>query len=61
MPVAEGLRHRGWSVRTASEEGNLGVPDREQLAFARDNDWVLLTFDDDYVSLAKKKGGSIPG
>jgi len=31
VPVADGLRRRGWTVRTANEEGTLGDPDREQL------------------------------
>lgn len=55
MPVARGLRERGWNVHTASEEGNLGVPDREQLRIALEKDWILLTFDDDFLSLVEKQ------
>ncbi|WP_128905305.1 DUF5615 family PIN-like protein [Halorubrum amylolyticum] len=56
IPVADGLRRRGWTVHTAREEGTLGDPDREQLRFAADNDWVLLTFDDDFLSLVTDNG-----
>ncbi|WP_255152387.1 DUF5615 family PIN-like protein [Halorarius halobius] len=53
MPVVEGLRRRDWSVTTAMEEGTLGAPDDEQLAYAADNDWLLLTFDDDFLSMVQ--------
>jgi len=53
MPVAEGLRRRGWEVTTAVEEGTLGYTDREHLRYARENDWLILTFDDDFLSLVE--------
>jgi len=56
IPVADGLRRRGWTVHTAREEGTLGDPDREQLAYARENNWILLTFDDDFLSLVERDG-----
>jgi len=56
IPVADGLRRRGWTVRTAREGGRLGDPDREQLRHAVENDWVLLTFDDDFLSLVEGQG-----
>jgi len=56
VPVADGLRQREWEVHTASEEGTLGRTDREQLAIATDNDWLLLTFDDDFLSLVERDG-----
>ena len=56
IPVADGLRRRGWTVTTAREEDMLGEPDRKQLLYARDNDWLLLTFDDDFLSLVEGKG-----
>lgn len=56
IPVAEGLRRRGWTVRTAREEGTLGNPDREQLQYAVENGWVLATFDDDFLSLVESEG-----
>lgn len=56
IPVADGLRRRGWSVRVARDEGMLGKPDREQLAFAKENDWVFVTFDDDFLSHVEAEG-----
>lgn len=55
LPVAAGLDRRGWTIRTARDEGRLGDPDRKQLASAADNDWILLTFDDDFLSLVEKE------
>lgn len=56
IPVADGLHRRGWTVHTARDEGTLGDPDREQLRYAVENDWLLLTFDDDFLSLAEGQG-----
>ncbi|MFB6152043.1 MAG: DUF5615 family PIN-like protein [Haloarculaceae archaeon] len=56
VPVADGLRQRGWTVHTARGEGRLGDPDREQLRYAVENDWVLVTFDDDFLSLVESEG-----
>jgi predicted nuclease of predicted toxin-antitoxin system len=56
IPVADGLRRRGWTVHTARDEGTLGDPDREQLQYAVENDWLLLTFDDDFLSLVEGRG-----
>ncbi|ARS89625.1 DUF5615 family PIN-like protein [Natrarchaeobaculum aegyptiacum] len=55
IPVADGLRRRGWTIHTTRGESMLGAPDREQLAFAVDNDWVLVTFDDDFLSLVESE------
>lgn len=56
IPVADGLRRRGWKVHTAKNEDTLGAPDREQLQYAVSNDWILLTFDDDFLSLVEGEG-----
>jgi hypothetical protein len=56
MPVAEGLRQRGWDVKTATEEGRLGEEDRSQLRFAVDSGYLLLTFDDDFLTIVEKDG-----
>ncbi|MFA1609828.1 DUF5615 family PIN-like protein [Halobellus rubicundus] len=56
IPVADGLRNRGWVVHTARDEDTLGEPDREQLRYATDRDWILLTFDDDFLSLVEGEG-----
>ena len=56
IPVADGLRRRGWTVHTARGEETLGDPDREQLGYAVANGWTLLTFDDDFLSLVEDDG-----
>lgn len=56
VPVADGLRRRGWSVRIARDEEMLGKPDREQLELAKERDWLLLTFDDDFLALVEADG-----
>ncbi len=55
MPVADGLRRRGWSVTRALEEDTLGYTDREHAELAFENDWLLLTFDDDFLSLMESE------
>ncbi|GAA0232923.1 DUF5615 family PIN-like protein [Halobaculum roseum] len=55
-PVADGLRQRGRTVHTAHEEETAGHTDREQLRYARDRDWTLVTFDDDFLSLVEGDG-----
>lgn len=54
IPVAEGLRRRGWTVYTAREEELLGVSDENQLTHAVENNWTLVTFDDDFLSLVER-------
>jgi len=61
IPVADGLRRRGWTVHTARAQGLLGASDREQLVHATENDWILVTFDDDFLSLVKREGISHAG
>lgn len=56
VAVADGLRRRGWTVIVARDEGLLGEPDRTHLARAEDNDWILVTFDDDFLSLVEAHG-----
>lgn len=52
-PVVDGLRRRGWEVTTANDEGMLGRSDREHLAYAASKDWILLTFDSDFLRLVE--------
>ena len=56
IPVADGLRSRGWSVHTVRDEGRLGDADKDHLLYALENDWVLVTFDDDFLSLVEGSG-----
>jgi predicted nuclease of predicted toxin-antitoxin system len=34
----------------------LGDPDREHLSYVVENDWILVTFDDDFLSLVEGSG-----
>ena len=38
---------------TRPRRGDLGDPDGEQLRYAVENNWILLTFDDDFLSLVE--------
>jgi len=53
IPVVEGLRRRGWEVTTTLEEETLGYTDTEHLQYAAEQNWTLLTFDDDFLSLVE--------
>lgn len=55
ITVADGLRRRGWEVHTAREHGRLGEPDASHLAFAGEQDWILFTFDDDFLTLVRSE------
>lgn len=61
IPVADGLKRRGWTVITARDEAMLGTPDREQLAHATEEDWLRLTVDDDVLALVEGEGLSHAG
>ena len=56
IPVADGLRRRGWTVYTVRDEERLGDSDREHLSYVVENDWILVTFDDDFLSLVEGSG-----
>jgi hypothetical protein len=56
VPVADGLRRRGWTVYTARDEGRLGDPDREHPSYAIETDRISVTFDDDFLSLVEDAG-----
>lgn len=55
IPVARSAA-TGWMVYTARGEDKLGDPDRDHLQYALENDWLLLTFDDDFLSLVEGSG-----
>ena len=50
--VARGLRRRGVEVLTAQEAGRCGDTDLEQLEFAYENGYVIVTYDSDFLALA---------
>lgn len=52
ITVAEGLKRRGLKALTARDAGNLGLSDEEQIKYARKRKLVIVTHDDDFLSLA---------
>lgn len=55
VAVIAGLRRRGVYVISARDSGTLGFSDIEQLEYAAKNDFVIVTHDDDFLSIALKK------
>jgi predicted nuclease of predicted toxin-antitoxin system len=49
--VALALKHRGLDVSTAREANLIGAADHEHLVFARSQDRVVVTHDDDFTRL----------
>ncbi len=52
VAVAEGLKRRGVRVISARDVGNLGLSDEEQLNYAAKNNFVIVTHDDDFLTMA---------
>lgn len=52
VAVANGLRRRGIAAVTAKEAGNLGLSDEEQLKFAGNNGFVIVSHDADFLAIA---------
>ncbi|HHT9126225.1 MAG TPA: DUF5615 family PIN-like protein [Candidatus Brocadiia bacterium] len=52
VAVGEGLKRRGVKVITARDAGNLGLSDKEQLNYATSKNLVIVTHDDDFLSMA---------
>jgi predicted nuclease of predicted toxin-antitoxin system len=52
IPVADGLRRRGVDVLTAQEADRCGLPDLRQIEFAKSDQRIIVTFDDDFLVLA---------
>lgn len=50
--IASGLRKRGVDVLTIVEAGLLGAEDEDLLAFARDEERVIVTQDRDFLRIA---------
>jgi predicted nuclease of predicted toxin-antitoxin system len=51
VAIAEGLRRRGVDVVSARDAGNLGLTDKQQLAYAHSLNMVLFTHDDDFLKI----------
>ncbi len=54
VAVGEGLKRRGVKVISARDADNLGLSDKEQLDYATKNKLVIVTHDDDFLSMAMK-------
>ncbi|MBI5408066.1 MAG: DUF5615 family PIN-like protein [Nitrospirae bacterium] len=52
VAAAEGLNRRDIKAITAKDAGNLGLSDEKQLEYASQNGLVIVTHDDDFLSLA---------
>ncbi len=53
--VAAGLKQKGITAAIMHELGRRGFSDAEHLQFALDEGWVLVTFDSDYLAMARKE------
>lgn len=49
--MAKGLRHRGVEVLTVNEAEMLGARDEEHLEFARTEECIIVSHDDDFLRL----------
>ncbi|HLG30606.1 MAG TPA: DUF5615 family PIN-like protein [Candidatus Brocadiales bacterium] len=54
VAVGEGLKRRGVKVISARDADNLGLSDKEQLDYAIKKNLVIVTHDDDFLSMAMK-------
>ncbi len=52
IAVVDGLRRRGIDVISAKDAGNLGLSDEEQIKYTKANNFVVVTHDADFLSLA---------
>jgi predicted nuclease of predicted toxin-antitoxin system len=53
--LASLLRERGFEATCALEEGTAGLSDEEQLTYATQRGWTLLTYNrDDFLTLARQ-------
>ena len=54
VTTSEGLKRRGINILAARDAGNLGLSDEEQLNYAAKNNFVIVTHDDDFLTMAIK-------
>lgn len=54
IAVADGLRRRGIDAISSKDAGNLGLSDEEQIKYAKANNFVIVTHDADFLSLARE-------
>lgn len=51
--VSAGLKQKGIEVSTIQELGRCGLSDLDQLEFAWREAWILVTFDSDFLTMAR--------
>ena len=54
VAISDGLKRRGIKILSARDAGNLGLSDEEQLNYAAKNNFVIVTHDDDFLTMAIK-------
>jgi len=52
VAIAEGLRRRGVEAKSCRDVGNYGLTDGQQIEYARKNNLVIFTHDDDFIKLS---------
>ncbi len=55
IAVAAGLVRRGVEAKTVRDAGSSGLSDVEQIEYAIQRGMVIVTHDDDFISLAAKR------
>ncbi len=56
VAIVEGLKRRGVKIWSARGAGKLGLSDEEQLEYAMNEEAVIFTHDDDFLSLVIESG-----
>ena len=51
VAIVEGLKRRGVDIWSAADTGKLGLGDKEQLKYALEEEAVIFTHDDDFLSM----------
>jgi predicted nuclease of predicted toxin-antitoxin system len=55
VAVSTGLKQKGIEAATIHDLGRRGLSDSEQVEFAWEQGWVFVTFDSDYLAMARKE------
>ena len=56
LAIKTGMRRRGAEVFTCQEAASATASDEAILAFARNNDWVIFSQDNDFLKLCPMEG-----
>lgn len=55
IAIVEGLKRRGIEAYSFKDFKNFGLSDEEQIAFAKNNNFVLLTHDTDFLKMVHER------